>query len=82
MGILSWAVFGLLAGTLAKMIMPGKDPGGIIVTMLIGIVGATIGGFVGSLLGIGTVAGFDLRSLVLAIGGALILLGAYRKLRG
>jgi uncharacterized membrane protein YeaQ/YmgE (transglycosylase-associated protein family) len=81
MGIVSWAVLGLLVGALAKLIMPGKDPGGIIITILIGVAGAMIGGFVGSFLGLGTVTGFDLRSLAIAVGGALILLWGYRKLR-
>ena len=81
MGILSWIVFGLIAGALAKWIMPGKDPGGIVVTMLIGIVGAMVGGYIGTLLGFGAVTGFDLRSLLIAIGGALILLFIYRQLK-
>ena len=63
---------------LAKLILPGRDPGGIIVTIIIGIVGAVIGGYIGTHLGWGTVTGFDLRSLGLAIGGAIILLIGYR----
>ncbi len=78
MGILSWIVFGLIAGMLAKLIMPGKDPGGIIVTSLIGIAGAVVGGFIGTQLGFGKVTGFNLKSFSLAIGGALLLLAAYR----
>lgn len=81
MGILSWAVFGLLAGAIAKWIMPGKDPGGIFVTMLLGVAGAVIGGFVGSLLGFGSVSGFDFRSFLLAVVGALLLLWAYRRMK-
>ncbi len=81
MGIIAWIVFGLIAGALAKWIMPGKDPGGIIVTMVIGIVGAMIGGFIGSAVGFGGVSGFDLRSFVFAVGGALILLVGYRQLK-
>lgn len=81
MGILSWLIFGLIAGALAKFIMPGSDPGGLIVTALIGIAGAIIGGFVGTLLGFGDVTGFNLGSFLLAIVGALILLFAYRKMR-
>lgn len=81
MGILSWIVFGLIAGFLAKFIMPGNDPGGIIVTILIGIAGAVVGGFIGTQVGFGNVTGFDLRSLLIAIGGALILLFAYRQLK-
>ena len=82
MGILSWIVFGLIAGALAKLIMPGKDPGGIIVTIVIGIVGAVIGGYLGTLLGFGTVTGFNIKSLAIAIVGALILLALYRAVKG
>jgi uncharacterized membrane protein YeaQ/YmgE (transglycosylase-associated protein family) len=82
MGIISWIVFGLIAGILAKLIMPGKDPGGMIVTILIGIAGAMVGGFISTFLGYGDISGFDLRSMGLAIGGALILLFGYRKLKG
>lgn len=81
MGILSWIVFGLIAGVLAKWIMPGDDPGGIIVTILIGVAGAFVGGYVGTLLGLGTVSGFDLRSFFVAILGAVILLGGYRVIK-
>jgi uncharacterized membrane protein YeaQ/YmgE (transglycosylase-associated protein family) len=80
MGILSWIVFGLIAGALAKWIMPGRDPGGIVVTILLGIAGAMVGGFLASLFGLGTVTGFNLGSLLVAIGGALLLLLAYRQL--
>jgi uncharacterized membrane protein YeaQ/YmgE (transglycosylase-associated protein family) len=78
MGILSWLILGLIVGALAKLIMPGKDPGGIIVTICIGIAGAFVGGFIGSLLGLGTVTGFNIGSFILAIGGAIILLLLYR----
>jgi uncharacterized membrane protein YeaQ/YmgE (transglycosylase-associated protein family) len=81
MGILAWIVFGLIAGALAKFIMPGNDPGGFIVTTIIGIVGAVIGGFIGVQLGFGDVTGFDVRSFVIAIVGALILLFGYRLLK-
>lgn len=81
MGILSWIVLGLLAGLLAKFIMPGNDPGGIIITILLGIAGAVVGGFIATLLGFGNISGFDLRSLAIAVGGALLLLFAYRQLR-
>ena len=80
MGILSWIVFGLIAGILAKWIMPGSDPGGFIVTILIGIAGAIVGGFISTVLGFGDISGFDFRSMIIAIGGALVLLFAYRKL--
>lgn len=82
MGIISWIVFGLIAGVLAKIIMPGKDPGGFIMTILIGIAGAMIGGFISTSLGYGDVSGFDIRSMGIAIGGALLLLFGYRKIRG
>jgi uncharacterized membrane protein YeaQ/YmgE (transglycosylase-associated protein family) len=78
MGILLWIVFGLVAGSVAKLVMPGPDPGGIIVTILLGIGGAVVGGVVGTLFGFGAMTGFDLRSLLMAIGGALFLLFAYR----
>ncbi len=81
MGILSWILLGLVVGALAKWIMPGKDPGGLIVTILIGIAGAAVGGYLGSMLGLGTVTGFNLGSLAVATGGALLLLFAYRKLK-
>ncbi len=81
MGIIAWIVFGLIAGALAKWIMPGKDPGGLIMTMVLGIVGAMIGGFIGSAIGFGGVSGFDIRSFALAVGGALLVLVGYRKLK-
>ena len=72
-------LFGLLAGGIAKFIMPGKDPGGCLVTAALGIVGALIGGWIGrQLLGVTVVAGFNLRSLGLAILGSLLVLLVYR----
>ena len=81
MGIISWIILGLIVGVLAKWIMPGDDPGGFIVTILIGIAGAIIGGFLSSLVGLGTVTGVNLWSIIIAIIGALILLFIYRKLK-
>ncbi len=81
MGILSWIVMGLIVGLLAKFIMPGKDPGGLIVTVLIGIAGAFVGGYVGSFLGLGTVTGFNIGSILLATGGAILLLILYRFIK-
>jgi uncharacterized membrane protein YeaQ/YmgE (transglycosylase-associated protein family) len=81
MGILSWIVFGLIAGALAKLIMPGNDPGGMIVTTVLGIVGAVIGGFVAVQLGYGDVTGFDVGSFAIAILGALVLLIGYRAMK-
>ena len=76
MGILGWILFGLIVGALAKFVMPGRDPGGIIVTMLIGIAGAVLGGFLGRAFGLyseGEAAGFVMSFL-----GAVALLALYR----
>ena len=81
MGILSWIVMGLIVGLLAKFIMPGKDPGGIIITTLLGIAGAFVGGYIGSYLGLGTVTGFNIGSLLIATGGAVLLLILYRVIK-
>jgi uncharacterized membrane protein YeaQ/YmgE (transglycosylase-associated protein family) len=77
MGILLWAVFGLIAGAIAKYLMPGNAPGGIAATIILGIVGAVVGGFLGTLLGFGDISGFDLRSMALAVGGGLVVLLIY-----
>ena len=81
MGILSWIVFGLIAGLIAKFLMPGRDPGGIIITILLGVVGAVVGGFIANAIGFGGVTGFDLHSFFVAVVGALVLLIGYRMLR-
>ena len=81
MGIITWIVLGLCAGVLAKMFMPGKDPGGLVVTTVIGIVGALVGGYIGTQMGFGRVSGFDLRSLAIAVGGSIVLLLIYRALK-
>lgn len=81
MGILSWIIFGLIAGVIAKLIKPGNDPGGWIVTILLGIAGAFVGGFIGTLIGFGDISGFNIKSLALAVGGALLLLFVYAKLK-
>jgi uncharacterized membrane protein YeaQ/YmgE (transglycosylase-associated protein family) len=76
MGLLGWAIFGLIVGALAKLIMPGKDPGGILVTMLLGIVGAVVGGFIGQALNLyrpGEAAGYIVSTL-----GAILVLFLYR----
>jgi uncharacterized membrane protein YeaQ/YmgE (transglycosylase-associated protein family) len=80
MGILTWIVFGLIAGAVARWIMPGRQPGGWVVSIILGIVGAVVGGWIGTLLGFGGVSGFDLRSLVVAVGGAIVVLFVYRTL--
>src|SRR5262249_11752124 len=77
MNILWWALFGLIAGALAKFVMPGKGPGGIIMTILLGIGGAMGGGLIGSHLGFGDIDGFDLRSMLLAVGGGVLVLFLY-----
>ena len=82
MSWLAWIVFGILAGAAAKWFMPGPDGGGIIMTMLLGIAGAFVGGFIGSLLGLGSVTEFDLRGMLLAIAGGVLILFAYRKFQG
>ena len=81
MGIISWIILGLIVGILAKLIMPGKDPGGFIITILIGIAGAFIGGYVSSLVGFGSFTGFNIKSIIIATGGAILLLVGYRLLK-
>ena len=81
MGILSWIFLGLIAGALAKFIMPGKDPGGIFATILIGIIGGLVGGFLGSLIGFGKVQSFDLGGVLIATIGAIVTLIIYRIIR-
>jgi uncharacterized membrane protein YeaQ/YmgE (transglycosylase-associated protein family) len=79
MGIIAWIVLGLLAGAIAKAILPGDDPGGVIVTIIIGIAGAIVGGLIADWIGwagIGTF--FELRTWIVAIAGAVLLLLVYR----
>lgn len=78
MGILSWIFLGLIAGALAKFLMPGKDPGGCLVTMVIGIVGGVLGGFLGTFIGLGKIQSFDLGGIFIATMGAIVLLIIYR----
>jgi uncharacterized membrane protein YeaQ/YmgE (transglycosylase-associated protein family) len=82
MGILLWVVFGLIAGAIARFLMPGKASGGIILTILLGIVGAVVGGYVGTLLGFGDVTGFDLGSMALAVGGGVLVLVVFGLVTG
>ena len=78
MGIISWIIVGLIAGALGKLIMPGDDPGGFIVTLLIGMAGAVVGGFIVGILGGTGATGFNIWSILVATLGATILLAVYR----
>jgi uncharacterized membrane protein YeaQ/YmgE (transglycosylase-associated protein family) len=80
MGIVYLVVIGLVIGALAKLIMPGPDPGGIIVTILLGIAGAMVGGWLGGALGIS--GPNQPAGLIMSVVGALVLLGLYRVFRG
>ena len=81
MGFVTWIIFGLVVGVIAKLLMPGRDPGGFFVTILIGVLGALVGGFIGTALGLGGVEGFNFGSLALAVLGAILLLWGYRAAR-
>ena len=79
MGILAWIVVGLIAGVLAKIAMPGPDPGGVILTVVIGIAGAVVGGLIlNAVLGRPGLTGFDLPTVLVATLGSVVLLAAYR----
>jgi uncharacterized membrane protein YeaQ/YmgE (transglycosylase-associated protein family) len=81
--IIGWIIFGLIAGIIAKAIMPGRDPGGAIVTILLGIAGSIIGGFIGrSLFYRADSDPGTIMSMVFAVIGAIILLAGYRLIRG
>ncbi|HLX10227.1 MAG TPA: GlsB/YeaQ/YmgE family stress response membrane protein [Thermoanaerobaculia bacterium] len=83
MSLLAWIVLGLIAGLLARALLPGRDPGGCIVTILVGIAGALLGGWLSTLLGFGGLAGgLDLRNLAIAVLGAIVLLILARLLTG
>jgi len=81
MGIISWVVFGLVAGVFAKFIMPGDDPGGFMKTTVLGVAGALVGGFIATRIGFGDVTGFNLRSFAIAIAGSVLVLWGYRKIK-
>lgn len=81
-GLISWIFLGLVAGLVAKFLLPGRDPGGCIVTTLIGIAGALLGGFLATQLGYGGIARFDLYGFIVAVLGAVILLLLYRLVFG
>lgn len=78
MGILGWIVFGLVVGIIAKLLMPGRDPGGFVVTMLLGIVGALLGGFLGRAMGL--YGPNDAAGIVMSVLGAILVLFTYRTL--
>ena len=80
MGIITWIIIGAIAGALGKLIMPGNDPGGFIVTILLGIVGAFVGGFLTSLIGLGS-GGF-IWTIIVATIGAIVVLAIYRAIVG
>lgn len=82
--ILSWIVFGFIAGAVAKWLMPGKDPGGFIGTIIIGIIGAVVGGYIANILALGGTVepGFNLKSFIFAVIGSIILLIIYRFVKG
>jgi uncharacterized membrane protein YeaQ/YmgE (transglycosylase-associated protein family) len=78
MGILSWILFGLVVGIIAKLLMPGRDPGGFVITILLGIAGALVGGFVGRAMGLyGPNEG---AGWLMSILGAIVLLALYRMM--
>jgi uncharacterized membrane protein YeaQ/YmgE (transglycosylase-associated protein family) len=78
MAILSWILFGLVVGVIAKLLMPGRDPGGFIITILLGIAGALLGGFIGRAMGFyGESQG---AGWLMSIGGAIVLLALYRMM--
>ena len=82
MGLLSWIVFGLVAGIITKFLLCGRDGGGIIITIVRGGVGAVVGGFIATALGLGDVTGFNVRSFIIAVGGAILVLLLYRRFKG
>ena len=82
MGIIAWIIFGLIAGAIAKLIMPGRDGGGFILTCVLGVVGAVVGGWLATMFGLGgSVSGFNMHSFLVAVVGAIVVLGVFRLLR-
>jgi len=80
MSILAWVLLGLVAGSIAKYLHPGPDPGGWIASLIIGVVGAMVGGFLFRLVGMSGASGFNLWSLIVAVVGAVVCLAIYRRL--
>ncbi|EGK0101640.1 GlsB/YeaQ/YmgE family stress response membrane protein [Salmonella enterica] len=82
MGIIAWIIFGLIAGVIAKLLMPGRDGGGFILTCILGIVAAVVGGWLATMFGIGgSISGFNLHSFLVAVVGAIVVLVIFRLLR-
>ena len=81
MGIISWIVLGLIAGLLGKAVMPGRDPGGFFLTIVLGIAGAFVGGWIGTSMGIASFDGFTLQGILVAAAGSIVLLALYRFLK-
>jgi len=79
-GIVGWIVFGLIVGVVAKLVMPGRDPGGMIVTVLLGIAGALVGGFIGRAMGL--YGPQDVAGMLMSVVGAIVLLFLYRMVAG
>lgn len=79
LAVIGWIVFGLIVGVIAKLLMPGKDPGGIVITMVLGIAGALLGGFLGRALGLYGPA--DAAGFLMSIAGAVLILFVYRRFR-
>ncbi len=83
MGILGWIILGLVAGAIAKAIHPGDDPGGILGTLAVGVLGAILGGLIASAVGIGALGSFfSIGTWLIAVGGALLLLAIYNAVIG
>ena len=77
MNEMAWIGFGLIAGILARFLMPGRSPGGLVVTILLGIAGAFVGGWLARKMGFSDLSGFDVRSMLLAVGGGVVVLFVY-----
>lgn len=81
MGIFSWIILGLIAGVLAKLIMPGKDGGGFFITTGLGVAGAFVGGWIGSFFGLGSMSGLNIGSILTATAGAFLILFVYKQVK-
>ncbi|MCP1065466.1 GlsB/YeaQ/YmgE family stress response membrane protein [Serratia symbiotica] len=81
MWVISWIILGLIAGILAKWIMPGRENSGFILTIILGIIGAVLGGYISTIFGFGKVDGFNFGSFMVVVIGAIVILYVYRKIR-